>query len=90
MLEASNTAGLPSTFMKVIAFNSSPRRDWNTAMLLRRALEGAESLGAETKLVHLNDLSFRGCQSCFACKARGGKSYGKCAVRDELTLLSPS
>jgi multimeric flavodoxin WrbA len=27
----------------------------------------------------------KGCQSCFACKTRGGKSYGKCAVKDDLT-----
>ncbi len=73
--------------MKVIVFNSSPRRDWNTAMVLRRALEGAESCGAETKLVHLNDLCFKGCQSCFACKTRNGPSYGSCAVCDDLTPL---
>ena len=23
-----------------------------------------------------------GCISCFACKTKGGKSYGKCAVKD--------
>ena len=83
----SNKAEEPSTFMKVIAFNSSPRKDWNTAIVLKRALEGAESLGAETKIVHLNDLCFRGCQSCFACKTRNDPSYGTCAMRDDLTPL---
>jgi len=28
---------------------------------------------------------FKGCISCFACKTRDGKSYGKCAVKDDLT-----
>jgi len=28
--------------MKVIAVNGSPRKEWNTAMLLESALEGAE------------------------------------------------
>jgi len=37
--------------------------------------------------VHLYDLSYRGCISCFTCKLKGGKSYGKCAVRDGLTPL---
>jgi multimeric flavodoxin WrbA len=42
--------------MEVIAFNGSPRKKWNTATLLEKALEGAASQGAETKLVHLYDL----------------------------------
>ena len=71
--------------MKIIAVNGSPRKTWNTANLLNSALEGAVSRGAETELVHLYDLSFKGCHSCFACKLKGGKSYGKCATRDDLT-----
>jgi multimeric flavodoxin WrbA len=70
--------------MKVMAFNGSPRKKWNTATLLRKALEGAASQGAKTELVHLYDMDFKGCISCFACKTRGGKSYGKCAVEDDL------
>lgn len=69
---------------KVIAINGSPRRMWNTAALLEKALEGAFSKGAETKLIHLYDLQYKGCISCFACKTRGGESYGCCTVRDDL------
>lgn len=69
---------------KVIAISGSPRRTWNTATLLEKALEGASSKGAETKFIHLYDLDFRGCISCFACKTRGGESYGHCAVGDGL------
>jgi multimeric flavodoxin WrbA len=71
--------------MKVIAFNGSPRKKWNTATLLEKALEGAASKGAVTELIHLYDLDYKGCISCFACKTLGGKSYGKCAVEDDLT-----
>jgi multimeric flavodoxin WrbA len=70
--------------MKLMAINGSPRKTWNTATLLKKALKGAASQGAETELVHLYDLNFKGCISCFACKTRGGKSYGKCAVKDDL------
>ena len=73
--------------MKVIAINGSPRKKWNTATLLTKALEGAASQGAETELVHLYDLTFKGCVSCFACKTKGDKSYGRCAVQDGLTPL---
>lgn len=71
--------------MKVLGFNGSPRNNWNTAILLNKALEGAASQGAETEFVHLNDLRYRGCQSCFGCKTIGGKSYGSCATKDGLT-----
>lgn len=73
--------------MKIMAFNGSPRKEWNTAMLLKKALEGASSQGAKTELIHLYDLNYKGCISCFACKEKGGKSYGKCVVRDDLKLI---
>lgn len=73
--------------MKIISFNGSPRKNENTASLLKKALEGAASNGAETELVNLYDLNFKGCVSCFACKLKGGKSYGKCAKKDELEPL---
>ena len=60
--------------MKVLAINGSPRKTWNTATLLRNTLDGAASQGAETELVHLYDLDYTGCTSCFACKLKGGKS----------------
>jgi multimeric flavodoxin WrbA len=73
--------------MNVLAINGSPRKNENTATLLNKALQGAASQGAKTELVHLYDLNFKGCISCFACKLKDGKSYGKCAVQDDLTLI---
>ena len=73
--------------MKIMAFNGSPRKKWNTAMMLEKALEGAASQGAETSLIHLYDLNFKGCISCFECKTKDGKSYGKCAVKDDMTSI---
>ena len=73
--------------MKAIAFNGSPRKEWNTATLLRKALEGAASKGAETELIHLYNLEYKGCISCFSCKLKGGISYGKCSINDELTPI---
>lgn len=73
--------------MKIIAFNGSPRKDWNTAILLNKALEGAASQGAENELIHLYDLKYKGCISCFSCKKKDSKSYGKCAMNDDLTSI---
>ena len=71
--------------MKVIAVNGSPRRNQNTATLLQKALDGAKSIGAETELIHLYDLQFRGCTSCFACKRKNSKFVGHCAMKDDLS-----
>jgi multimeric flavodoxin WrbA len=73
--------------MKIIGFNGGPRKEWNTATLLKKALEGASSQGAKTELIHLYDLDYKGCISCFACKEKNGKSYGKCVVKDDLAPI---
>lgn len=73
--------------MKILAFNGSPRKEWNTATLLNKALEGAASQGATTELIHIYDLNYKGCISCFACKIVGGKSYGKCPIQDDLAPI---
>lgn len=71
--------------MKVVAFNGSQRKNGNTAQALKKALEGAASVGAETELVNLYDEAIKGCVSCFACKIKNSKTNGLCAYRDALT-----
>ncbi len=73
--------------MRAMAINGSPRKKWNTATLLESALRGCEDAGAETELLHLYDYTYQGCTSCFGCKRLGGKSYGRCNMRDELSPL---
>jgi len=73
--------------MMVIGINGSPRKNGNTATLLTKALEGAASQGADTELVHLYDLSFKGCSSCFACKLTGVSHTGICAQKDDLSPI---
>jgi multimeric flavodoxin WrbA len=73
--------------MKVIAFNGSPRKNYNTAIILKYVLKGAASQGADTELIHLYDYNYQGCISCFSCKLKNGKSYGNCAQNDELRPL---
>lgn len=70
--------------MKVMAVNGSPRKNWNTATLLGKTLEGAASRGAETERVHLYDLDYKGCTSCFACKMAGSPARGRCVMKDGL------
>ena len=72
--------------MKFYALNGSPRKKNNTATVLAKALEGVAAAcpQAQTEMLHLYDYNYKGCISCFECKKIGGKSYGRCAVRDEL------
>ena len=69
--------------MKAIAINGSPRKKWNTHMLLEKCLNGAKESGAEIELINLYDITFKGCVSCFACK-RKGILIDKCAIKDDL------
>lgn len=71
--------------MKVIAVNGSHRKTHNTAKLLRSALDGAMSGGADIDLVNLADLNYNGCISCFGCKKKNTQYINNCACEDELT-----
>ena len=59
--------------MKTILLNGSPRKNWNTAMLLKEAEKGAREAGSETEYIDLYDLQYTGCRSCMACKRKDGE-----------------
>lgn len=44
---------------KVIIINGSPRKNFNTAKLLKEAKKGAELSGAETEYFNLYDINFK-------------------------------
>lgn len=70
--------------MKAVFINGSPRKNFNTAKMLKKAIEGAQSVGAECELINLFDYEFTGCRSCFACKIKNSKTNGVCAIRDSI------
>ena len=72
--------------MKTILLNASPRKNWNTAQLLKSAQKGAESVGAETEYIDLYDLNFTGCRSCMACKRKGAQRC-HCFWKDDLSPI---
>ena len=65
--------------MKVLAINGSPRKDGNTSTMLNEILAGAAEKGAETRMIHLNDLNMKGCQGCLWCR----DNLGECAFDDD-------
>jgi len=66
----------------VLGISTSPRPKSNSDLLLRRALAGAESAGAQTTCIRLCDLKIAPCTECNACY-----TTGSCAVEDDYQRL---
>jgi len=70
--------------MKVLGIYGSPRKNGNSAILLDKALEGAESAGAEITKIYARDLKMAGCIECGGCD-----KTGKCVVKDDMQDVYP-
>ena len=70
--------------MKALFINGGPRKNWSTFKMLDSAMKGAAEAGAETELINLYDIDFKGCKSCLACKMKNARTNGVCAIRDDL------
>jgi multimeric flavodoxin WrbA len=66
--------------MKVVAFNGSPRREGNTARMIRRVFAALEAEGIETELVQVGGQIMRGCLACYQC---GAKKDRRCVQADD-------
>jgi multimeric flavodoxin WrbA len=66
--------------MKVVAFNGSPRKDGNTAILIGHVFTALAEQGIETELVSLADKTIHGCIACGKCAENRDK---RCAVDDD-------
>ncbi len=69
---------------KVIVLNAGPRKNFNTAKMLKEAQNGAQSAGAEVEYFNLYDYNFLGCRSCFACQRKGSVTNNVCAIKDDV------
>ncbi len=63
---------------RIVAVYGSPRRKGNTALLLDRAVEGAEQAGAIVEKIVLRDKKIAPCLEIYGCK-----EGGECAIKDE-------
>jgi len=71
-----------SAVKNVLGISGSPIVDGSTEILIREVLRGAESSGAKTDFIRLNELDIMPCQSC-------GRSPedGYCFFRDGMDLI---
>lgn len=63
---------------KVVAFMGSPRKNGNTATLIKEVIRGAQDAGAETAVFDLYDMNIKPCQGCFVCR-----KTGQCFMQDD-------
>lgn len=66
--------------MKIIGIASSPRANSNSTILCRKVLDVAKELGAETELIELRNLEYKGCIACGICKT----TLDHCGQDDDL------
>lgn len=64
--------------IRVLGISTSPRIKGNSDLLLRRALAGTESAGANTEYLRLSDYKVSPCIECNACY-----ETGLCKVQDD-------
>ena len=67
--------------IKVVAFNGSPRKDGNTGILIRKALNKLEEEGIHTELIDLSGTRIRGCTACRECRR---KLNQKCTIDSDI------
>lgn len=67
--------------MKVVAFNGSPRKDGNTALLLRKVLAPIARSGIDTELVQVGGHPIHGCTACYHCFEAKDK---QCVIKTDI------
>ena len=72
--------------MKVLTLLGSPKKDGNTAALLKAFTDGAASKGHEVEAVWLHEKNITPCNGCRFCKV-DGVGTSKCVHDDDMTEL---
>lgn len=68
--------------MKVLAINSSARKDGNTAILINRVFEELNKEGIETEMIQLAGQIIEPCKACWACSGQQNCVHRKDNFRD--------
>jgi multimeric flavodoxin WrbA len=71
--------------MKVVAFNGSPRKDGNTAHLIKHVLQRLEEKGIECELIHITGRINKGCTACMVCRKNQDR---RCAAADDKEMVN--
>jgi|WetSurMetagenome_2_1015567.scaffolds.fasta_scaffold698098_1 multimeric flavodoxin WrbA len=67
--------------MKAVAFNGSPHKSGNTAILLKEVLKVLEGKGIKTELIQVGGEDVKGCVACMKCRK---EKDGRCHKKNDL------
>jgi NAD(P)H-dependent FMN reductase len=73
--------------MKILALNASYRPEKTTTQLIRKALEGAASQGAETEMILLNTCRIAYCLNCLKCYQDLVSEIAPCSQTDDMDVI---
>ncbi len=65
--------------MKILGIVCSPRKNGNTEIMVKEALDSARKYGAKTELLRVSDLDIKPCDGCESCDTNG-----KCKIEDDM------
>jgi len=68
--------------MKVLGIVGSPRKNGNTEVLVKEALDSARRLGASTEMVKVSDMNIMPCDGCETCDITD-----ECKIEDDMQSL---
>lgn len=66
--------------MKVVAINSSPREQGNTALMVQRVFAELQDAGIEAEMIHIGGRPVRGCMACRRCFENRDR---RCVIEDD-------
>ena len=72
---------------KIVILNGAPKKNGNTAALVKAFQEGAESAGNEVTAFYLYDMNIKGCLDCQGCARKEPGHPHPCVQRDDMDLI---
>ncbi|MCP4725854.1 MAG: flavodoxin family protein, partial [bacterium] len=66
--------------MKIIGIIGSPRKNSNTEILVKEAMQGAREDGAEIEIINITQKSINPCNACALCL-----DTSECVIADNMT-----
>lgn len=65
-----------------LALACSPRKNGNTAILARHALDACATAGCKTEYLYLAGFNYKPCQACGGCN-----TTGRCVIKDDAAVI---
>lgn len=66
--------------MKVVGISTSPRKDGNTALIIKTVFAELEKHGIQTELLQTSGQRVRGCMACYGCFKNQDR---QCVIKDD-------